>query len=273
MIVYPAAADGIHTRILQAGLEGPAIVLIHGLSSRADRWVRNLDVLGAAGFRAFAVDLPGHGLAGKGADFDYSAGGYSRWLEALLQNLGLERALIVGTSFGGLVAARYARDYPARVAGLMAVGAIGLVPAGIERRQRTMQWLPCMSRDEIAGRMRAGVVDPAGISDELIEEDTRINNSPGAAEAFQQLAIYYRDRIDDDAAAPMLAAARPTFPISLVWGAQDASVAPEYGMAARDLIPGATFELIEDCAHLPYWERPERFNPLLIAFARRCFGV
>src|SRR5690606_23374033 len=125
---------------------------------------------------------------------------------------------------------------------------------------------------EIAGRLRAGVVDPDGISEDLIEEDTLINNSVGAAEAFQQLANYYRDQIDDDAAAPLLAAAQPAFPVGLVWGAQDASVAPEYGMAARDLIPGATFELIEGCGHLPYWERPDESNALLIAFARRCLG-
>ncbi|MDX3906757.1 MAG: alpha/beta fold hydrolase [Pigmentiphaga sp.] len=273
MLVYPAQAADTSTRILQGGLKGPAIVLIHGLSSRADRWVRNLDVLGAAGFRAYAMDLPGHGLAAKGGNFDYSAAGYSRWLEALLESENIDRAVVVGTSFGGLIAAHYACDFPARVAGLMAVGAIGLVPAGLERRQFTMQWLGEMSRDAVAARMRRGVADPALITEELIEEDWRINNSAGAAEAFARLADYYRDQIDDDAAAPRLAARSPRFPVKLVWGALDKSVSTDYAKAARDQIPGATLDFLDGCGHLPYWEDPETFNPLLIDFARHCLAA
>jgi len=272
MFTYPALAAGTPTRILQGGLDGPPVILLHGLSARADRWKLNLDVLGAAGLRALAVDLPGHGLAGKGGDFDYSAGGYSRWLEALLESLQIPRAVVVGTSFGGLVAMRYAADYPQRVAGLMAVGAIGLVPAGLERRMRTVQWLQEMGRDQIRDRAKRGLLQPELVTEELVEEDWRINNSPGAAEAFAQLGRYYQDHIDEDAAAPRLAATHPTFPIQLVWGAKDASVSVEYGQAAQRLLPGTPLELIEDCGHFPYWERPGVFNPLLVRFVQRCMG-
>ena len=272
MFTYPALAAGTPTRILQGGLEGPPVILLHGLSARADRWKLNLDVLGAAGLRAIAVDLPGHGLAAKGGAFDYSAGGYSRWLEALLESLQIPRAVIVGTSFGGLVAMRYAADFPQRVAGLMAVGAIGLVPAGLERRMRTVQWLQEMGRDQIRDRARRGLLRPELVTEELVEEDWRINNSPGAAEAFAQLGRYYQERIDEDAAAPRLAATQPSFPIHLVWGAKDASVSVEYGQAAQRLLPGTPLDLIEDCGHFPYWEQPEVFNPLLVRFVQRCMG-
>jgi pimeloyl-ACP methyl ester carboxylesterase len=273
MFNYPAQAAGTFTRILQAGLDGPPVILLHGLSARADRWKLNLDVLGTAGLRAIAVDLPGHGLAGKGPGFDYSAGGYSRWLEALLQSLRISRAVIVGTSFGGLVAMRYATDFQERVAGLMAIGAIGLVSVGLERRMRTVQWLKEMGREQIRERLTRGLLRPELVTDELVEEDWRINNSPGAAEAFEQLARYYRDRIDDDVAAPRLAAAGTPFPVHLVWGAKDVSVSVEYAEATRRLLPGTPLDLIEDCGHFPYWERPEAFNPLLIRFVQRCMGT
>jgi pimeloyl-ACP methyl ester carboxylesterase len=273
MFTYPARAAGTFTRILQGGLEGAPVILLHGLSARADRWKPNLDALGVAGLRAIAVDLPGHGLATKGRGFDYSARGYSRWLDALLASLQIPRAVIVGTSFGGLIAMRYAADFPERVAGLMCVGAIGLVPAGLERRMRTVQWLKEMGREQIRDRLRRGLLRPELVTDELVEEDWRINNSPGAAEAFEQLGRYYQESIDDDAAAPRLAAAGTPFPVHLVWGAKDASVSVEYGEAAQRLLPGTSLDLVEGCGHFPYWERPEAFNPLLIRFVQRCMST
>lgn len=270
MMNYPLTAAGVSTRILQGGREGPAVILLHGLSARADRWRHNLDTLGAAGVRAIALDLPGHGLAQKGAGFDYSAKGYSDWLEAVLTELGLERVLLVGTSFGGLIAASYAADHPERVLGLMAVGAIGLVPSGAERCQRTVAWLKEMRLDQIRERVKRGVLDNRLITDELIEEDWRINNSAGAAEAFHALGQYYVNSIDADSAAPRIAALNGRFPTELVWGEFDLSVAREYGEQAQKIIPGSVLHTVPDCAHFPYWERPPAFNRLLLDFVQRC---
>lgn len=272
MITYPGSAAGVSTRAIHAGFSGSTVLLLHGLSARADRWKHNLDALGSAGMQAIAIDLPGHGFAEKGGGFDYSAAGYSAWLDAFITTLNVERIVLVGTSFGGLVAARYAADHPDRVAGLMAVGAIGLVPIGLERRERTIQWLPQMGREQIRERLLRGVRDPRLISDELVEEDWRINNSPGAAEAFARLADYYRDRIDDDAAAARVGALGARFPTRLVWGEFDQSVSSEYGVAAQRLIPGSRLDFVSDCGHFPYWERPETFNAIVHRFVRECTG-
>jgi 2-hydroxy-6-oxonona-2,4-dienedioate hydrolase len=270
MMNYPVTAAGVHTRILQGGCEGAAVILLHGLTARADRWRHNLDTLGAAGVRAIAIDLPGHGLAYKGPDFDYSAKGYTDWLDALFTEMGLERVVLVGTSFGGLIAASYAADHPERVLGLMAVGAIGLVPSGPERCQRTVVWLQEMQRDQIRERMKRGVADQALITEELVEEDWRINNSAGAAEAFSSLGQYYLNAIDVDSAAPRVAAMGACFPTQLVWGEFDQSVAREYGEQAQQIIPGAVLHIVRDCAHFPYWERPQEFNRLVLDFVGHC---
>jgi pimeloyl-ACP methyl ester carboxylesterase len=270
MYAYPTEAGGVRTRVLQAGRQGPVVLLLHGLSARADRWRSNLDALGAAGMQVMAIDLPGHGFADKGARFDYSAAGYSAWLEQFVGGLGVEQVILVGTSFGGLVAASYAADHPERVRGLMAVGAIGLVPAGLERRQRTIQWLAEMRREQIRARLYRGVLDSSLITEDLIDEDFRINNSPGAAEAFAGLARYYRDGLDDDAAAPRLVDAVARHPVALVWGRDDPSVSPAYGEQAHAIIPGSSLTLVDGCGHFPYWVKPGAFNALAIDFVRGC---
>lgn len=268
MFTYPISVSGIRSRALQAGLAGPLVILIHGLSSRADRWTRNLDTLAAAGLRVLAIDLPGHGFADKGSGFDYSARGYSLWLRELVDALGEEKVVMVGTSFGGLVAGQFALDWPNRVHTLTAVGAVGLVPMGEARRLRTAGWLPEMNRGAIRTRLLNSFVDKRLVTEDLIEEDFRINTSPGAADAFACLARYYETTIDNDAVVPKLAARDNPFPIQFIWGAQDETVSPEYGVEANRLLSGSRLDLVADAAHLPYMERTEAFNRVLLDFIR-----
>jgi 2-hydroxy-6-oxonona-2,4-dienedioate hydrolase len=269
VFAFPLTVAGVRTRVLQAGTSGPAVLLLHGLSARADRWMHNLDSLAAHGLRVFAIDLPGHGFADKGADFDYSASGYSRWIEQLLDVMGEEKVVIVGTSFGGLVAANFALHYSQRTEALVAVGALGLIPMGYARRQRTIEWLSQMDRQSIRSRLAKGLHDHSFINDDLVEEDHKINTSPGAAEAFTQLAAYYESAIDADAVAEALALQNATLPIQLIWGIHDVSVLPEYGMKAHELLPGSALDFIDGAGHFPYLEQTGEFNTVLLRFLDR----
>jgi pimeloyl-ACP methyl ester carboxylesterase len=76
MISYPFQVSGVAIRVLESGAAGTPIVFVHGTGGRADRWVRNLDVLAAAGYHAYAFDLPGHGFAAKGAGVECSVPAY-----------------------------------------------------------------------------------------------------------------------------------------------------------------------------------------------------
>jgi len=266
MFGYPIAVDGVLSRVLQSGSHGPSLILVHGLSSRADRWRLNIDPLAEAGRRVFAIDLPGHGFATKGRNFDYSARGFARFLERFVDQLGEEKVALVGTSFGALVVSTFALQNPARVRALVVAGAIGLLPMGEARRQKTIAWLPDMSREGLRTRLGLGVVEKSLITDELIEEDFRINNSPGASEAFAELAHYYATTIDQDATCDRLAALNAAFPTMLLWGEHDASVAPSIGVAAHARLPGSRFVTVPDAAHLPYLEKPALVNRMLAEF-------
>jgi pimeloyl-ACP methyl ester carboxylesterase len=266
MFAYPVEIDGVGSRVLQSGLEGPPLVLVHGLGSRADRFRRNLDTLGSSGRRVFAIDLPGHGFASKGGQFDYTARGYARFLLGFIEQLGVGKASLFGTSFGALVVSTVALLEPQRVSALVLAGAIGLLPMGEARRQRTIAWLSDMTREGIRSRLRLGVVDKSLITEELAEEDFRINNSPGASQAFAALARYYVTTIDEDAACDKLAALKAKLPILLLWGAHDASVPPSIGAEAHSRLPGSRFITVPDSAHLPYLERPKFVNRTLLEF-------
>src|SRR5258708_32561108 len=112
MISYPFAVQGVATRVLEAGTTGVPIVFVHGTGGRAERWERNLDAVAAAGYHAYAFDLPGHGFAAKGAGVECSVPAYRKFLSGVVEAVAKHKAFIVRTSLGGHVVVSYAVDSP-----------------------------------------------------------------------------------------------------------------------------------------------------------------
>jgi pimeloyl-ACP methyl ester carboxylesterase len=266
MISYPFQAGAVLTRVLESGNSGPPVVFVHGTGGRADRWVRNLDAMAAAGYHAYAFDLPGHGFAAKGAEVECSVPAYRRMLAAFMDAIGAERAVVVGTSLGGHVAASYAVENPRRVAALALVGSMGLIAIGAEARGRIRAGANNRSREGVATKFARVIFDPAQVTSEMVEEEFRINNSPGARESFTTLGRYIAEKLDDEVVGAQLAAAG--LPVLLVWGEQDKTVAPAVGEAAARLIPGSRLVLLPDAAHTPYYEKHEAFNRALLEFLK-----
>ena len=269
MIQYPVEAGGVLTRVLAAGSGGDHLVLVHGVGARADRWRHNIDPLAAAGWHVHALDLPGHGLAQKGVGPDYSVPGYARFLDAFLDEIGAETAVLVGTSLGGHTAATLACQRPERVRALVLVGSVGLIPWGAERRAGSRERLRDASREGIDRKLRVVVHDEAMVTDEWLAEEFLINNSPGAAESFRAISDYVADRIDDDLIGPRLAALEDGPPIQLIWGRQEKAVPLETGLAAHELLAGSELAVIDAASHAPYYEQPAEFNRILLDFLDR----
>jgi pimeloyl-ACP methyl ester carboxylesterase len=58
-------------------------------------------------------------------------------------------------------------------------------------------------------------------------------------------------------------------PILLLWGRNDATVPFEHSQKLREVLPAIEFHVIENCGHIPHYERPEEVNPLLLEFLRQ----
>ncbi|GAA4334782.1 hypothetical protein GCM10023144_27370 [Pigmentiphaga soli] len=272
MIAYPCSAQGLSTRVLEAGA-GPAVVFVHGLGARADRWRHNLDAVAAAGYRCVAMDLPGHGFAAKSGDFPFSVPACASWLAALLDTLDIGPCALVGTSLGGYISAAIACAQPARVRALALVGTIGITSMGGEARAAIAARFGTVSREGIERKLNAVLFDRSLVTPAWIEEEWRINNSPGAQAAFARIAQYIADGIDDDVVGERLAglgAGAP--PIAVIWGREDRAVPVEVGHRARDLLRPAVYEEIPCAGHGPYLENPAAFNDILLRFLRSSGG-
>lgn len=57
-------------------------------------------------------------------------------------------------------------------------------------------------------------------------------------------------------------------PVLLFWGRNDKTVPFEHSNDLRTAMPNAKFHVIEDCGHIPHYEKPDEFNPILLEFLR-----
>jgi 2-hydroxy-6-oxonona-2,4-dienedioate hydrolase len=269
MIHYPITAGRTVTRVLEAGAaDAPVIMLVHGLSSRADRWVRNIDSLAAQGYRVIAADLPGHGFATKDPGYEHTIGGYADFVLALFDAVGIERATLVGTSVGGQVVAAAALKQPQRIERLMMIGSTGFASSTPERAQGFRDWILHLTPASHRPKLERVFTDASLATDDMVREDVLINTSPGASACFDRFIGYMAGQINQDMVLERLRTIEDQVPLLLFWGVDDTSVPVAVGRSARERLPRARLVTVEKLNHTPYYEDPALFNEVLLAFIR-----
>ncbi len=218
--------------------EGPPVVLLHGLSGSSRWWRYNIGPL-AEHFRIYVVDLTGFG-ASRGYRFALrDAAGH---LVKLMNQLGIERASVVGHSLGGHIAADLAAEHPERVERLVLVDA-AVLPFGLSYVQHARSlarefwqvqpnFLPILVTDAL----RAGPRTLLRAADELLHADL----------------------------TPKLE--RIVAPTLMIWGEHDALVPVGFGQALRAAMPAAELVVIGRAGHNAMWDCPATFNREVIAF-------
>src|SRR5438067_4967755 len=121
--------NGLKTRYLEVGAGGAPVILLHGasLGSSAEVWDMNIGPLAARGMHVWAPDWPGFGLTEQPVGSHTPA--YRRdHVVRFMDELGIEKATLVGHSMSGAVAVQLAFDRPDRVAKAVVLGSGTLLP-------------------------------------------------------------------------------------------------------------------------------------------------
>lgn len=116
--------DGCNIYCLAAGpRDGRAVLLLHGASFTAQTWeeIETLKTLAEAGFRAYAVDLPGFGKSDACSIPDVAV-----WMKALCEALMVKAPIIVSPSMSGRFSLPFVIEYPDHVGGFVAVAPVGI---------------------------------------------------------------------------------------------------------------------------------------------------
>jgi pimeloyl-ACP methyl ester carboxylesterase len=267
--------NGRRVNVVELG-EGPPVVFVHGHSGSWTNWLENLPHF-AERHRVVALDLPGFGDSEMPVE-GVSIENYGRTVDAVMDELRVAHAAIVGNSMGGFVGAEVALKFPQRVQRLVLVSAAGLARKYIglstgllrnrgvvafaravnayagfpEARAKTLMRRPRLRRALLNMVAHHPEQLPVPISVELM----RGAGKPAAADALNALLDYdYRDRLEDIRC-----------PTLIVWGEDDRTIPVESADEYQRLIPGSRRVVLLDTGHVPMVERPVRFNALLDEF-------
>jgi pimeloyl-ACP methyl ester carboxylesterase len=249
---------------------GPVVLMIHGNSSSKAIFRRQFESPLAESLRLIAMDLPGHGASGDAGDPGraYTLNGYADAAVEVLARLGVTRAAVLGWSLGGHVALNMISRFPG-LTGVMISGAPP-VPAGLEGF--ALGFKPTELMDLTGAR---------DWSDADAEAFAR-----AAARPFEAFMLDAATRTDGAARETMVAdalaggaedqrriAETAKVPLAIVNGADDAFVNGAYfdTIAYANLWDGRVLSL-EGAGHAPFWEAPDKFNPLLERFVAETAG-
>ena len=238
--------------MLRGGRGAPLLVL--GPEFASNRWFPYHEAL-AGRFQVFAPDHLGFGESER-----------PEWLEGiydlvfhyidLLDTLGLERVSMIGTSLGGWVAAELAVAHPQRVARLVLVGASGLKVDGAERFDVFVHTIEETLQHLFYDQTRVAQLLPTDLGPEVIVR--------GYRESTTLARLTWNPYMYNPKLARRLR--RVTAPTLVVWGQEDAFLAPPYGAAYAQLIPHATLHMIPQCGHLVPFEHTDVFIEHVTAF-------
>lgn len=249
----------------------PTLILIHGYTASTYVWRSVAPRFAEEGFHVIAVDLLGFGYSEKPAWFEYTIEAQARMIARLMNRLGIGTATIVGSSYGGAVAATVALDYPERVEKLVLVDAVInddvrnhpiLRLAAIPGVGELVTPFLVDSKRFMKMRMQ-GTIAP--VNHHLITKDRidSIIRPLSAANAHRSVLLTSRNwnanRIEKDAHYIK----QPTL---IVWGENDTVIPIENGEKLYGSILNSRFVVLKNCGHVPQEEKSELFTELVTGF-------
>lgn len=259
----------------QVSGNGPDVVMLHGGgpgATGASNYGKNIDAL-SKHFRCWVIDFPGWGRSSKnlnafGGPGPFQSGG--RAVKAFMDAMRLDRAHLVGNSFGGSSAICLAMDEPGRVGKLVLMGPGGGVVTGAKGPTEGIHQLLTYylgdgpTLDKLKAFIGNLVYDQSLLTPDLIQQRFDASNDPEI-------------RANPPLILPAGGPGKETF-ISLdprlatlphralfVWGLQD-KVNLVAGLEPFKVMPNADYLLLSHCGHWAQWEHPKRFNDVVTSF-------
>ncbi len=263
--------DGVRVHYQEVGdPNAPPMILIHGFAASNLVWSKVFLELAGAGFRVIAPDLPGYGYSGKPRHLDYTIASQSKMVLSFVRRLGIDRAILVGSSYGAAIAATIALDDPTLVEKLVLVGAV-------TNNKPTRYLLMRLFSSPIIGdilsplvvgsrrllrlRMRRVYDRHSWVLDERRVEARHLPLATrGAHRAIiRTVRRWDAERVSRDAHLI-------TQPTLLLWGDTDREVPLRDGEHLHQEIPNSRLVVFRESGHLPQEEYPQTFTKVVSEF-------
>lgn len=265
---YFVDADGVKTRIVEAG-EGEPLIMLHGIGGHIEAYARNIKSL-SYHFRVIVLDMLGHGYTGK-PDYPYTLNEYSNHLLAVIKALGLDQVHLSGESLGGWLSAWFSAHHPQYVKTLLLN-----TPGNIKGKREVMKKLKestlkavLEANDEtVRTRLEFLFYDTNFVTKELVESRYQIYTQPEYKDAIHNIVVLQDWEVRKNFTWEPEWTHKITVPTIILMSDHDPTATIEDAEYLQQLIPNSKLLIINDAGHWPQWEKPEEFNNIQIEFAK-----
>ena len=268
-----AIGHGLHLNVVEVG-SGFPIVLVHGLPSCASDWATLPQKLAAKGYRVIAYDRMGYGYSSRTPPtpdrYTYESNAHD--LAALLDALGLQKAALVGWSYGGAVVQTLAREAPGRVSHLVLVAAVG--PAQPENKHDA---LSLVLHSPVGSAVLGWVASIPPLARQMTHENlvqafTRADAIPPGWTEYTQAMLALPGTLDTfvlESQRGHSAALQPQLlrmPALILQGTADRLVPPAVGEDLHRRLAGSQLVMIPGASHMLPVTHPDLLADRIHAF-------
>ena len=244
--------------------DDPVLLCLHGIGSCADAFIPQHPLAERLGRRVVAWDAPGY----RNSPDPEAAPGIDGWADAaaaLIRSLGVDRADVLGVSWGGVTATRLALRHPELIAGLIIADSScgsGTRPEAAEAMRGRASAVDELGIEEFA-RSRSPVLFSPTAPPEMIAEAARLMRDSVRLPPYQWAC---ESMADTDHRGSLGDIAAPTL---VVYGADDGVTPPSLSKQLAAGIPEAELVEIAAAEHLANQEQPADFNDAVASFLQR----
>jgi pimeloyl-ACP methyl ester carboxylesterase len=240
--------------------EGPAVLFVHGSGGHHAAWWQQTPYFTRRGYSVVTLDLRGFGRSTSELD-EYDSLEFPGDILAVVEDAGIDKAVLVGQSIGASAALKVAVAHPDRVAGVVLAHSLG----GLDNAELA----------ELVKADRAEA-EKLPVLDRLMSKSFQESN-PEMTFLFRQMGTFNTARMADlrnlnsDGPAVEEVSAAP-FPVMLLAGEKDAVLSPGTVRRAGELLPAARVEIVPGAPHSMYWETPDLFNEAVRKFLAEVYA-
>jgi pimeloyl-ACP methyl ester carboxylesterase len=268
-------ANRLSFRVAMAGTGDRFVLCLHGFPESAVSWRYQITPLAQAGYRVWAPDLRGYGGTTRPTGIDaYRIESLMDDVTGLLDAARVQRAILVGHDWGGIIAWYYAMRHVGRVEALVMVNAPH--PACFEREVRRwrqlrrswymgffqMPWLPEAALSAGHGYVIGEIFKRMAVHREQIPDDLVRLYRRQACEsgALTAMVNYYRAVLRGGGAMRQRRLGYPTIPVPtlVIWGLQDHALVCQNLDGLNDFVTDLTVVTVADAGHFVHEDKPEQ---------------
>jgi 3-oxoadipate enol-lactonase len=248
---------------------GPPLIWVGGTGMSGDAWHRYQVPHFADRYTCVTYDLRGSGRS-ECPDAPYSARILADDLHALMDEIGIERAPIIGFSLGAATIQEFALAYPDRItaAVLMSTWSSTSLEHHIQRHYESRIFALQAGPIEVFRKFAFWMWAPSMVDEEFdrIQELEEFFGSIAGARDVSGYIGHFQSDLDHETLDRLPGIACPTLVVS---GEEDLVTRPVYNQRVADAIPGAERVLIPRGGHLAFLEHPDPMNEAIDTFLRR----